>query len=335
MPHRFQSTLPVWGATSQSTQTAHGIQFQSTLPVWGATCEKILRHLRDYDFNPRSPCGERPAWTSARRTRTDFNPRSPCGERRGSVMPDWKKIKFQSTLPVWGATHFLNYTHGMGRYFNPRSPCGERLCFQFRDHNTRQFQSTLPVWGATTHVDLSRGVLINFNPRSPCGERPRNRHRLGRRLPDFNPRSPCGERRTHIIMADKIKDFNPRSPCGERPEEKEIEKMALTHFNPRSPCGERQQRYTNFKVHLWRRGRIFASLREERRDSHQAAALRDRLLGENRGANLPAFSVYYGFAVRESRCPPANSCSCSQNAPPSFRTGCPGSKTAASPFRHP
>ena len=106
-------------------------------------------------------------------------------------------------------------------------------------------------------------------------------------------------------------------------------------FNPRSPCGERRQRYTNFKVHLWQRGRIFAFLREERRDSHQEAALRDRFFDGNLGANLPAFSVYYGFAVRESRCPPANSCSCSQNAPPSFHTGCPDSKTAASPFLRP
>ena len=107
------------------------------------------------------------------------------------------------------------------------------------------------------------------------------------------------------------------------------------YFNPRSPCGERLQRYTNFKVHLWQRGRIFASLREERRDSHQEAALRDRFFDGNLGANLPAFSVYYGFAVRESRCPPANSCSCSQNAPPSFHIGCPGNKTAASPFLRP
>ena len=38
-------------------------------------------------------------------------------------------------------------------------------------------------------------------------------------------------------------------------------KRTPPHFNPRSPCGERQQRYTNFKVHLWQRGRIFAFLR--------------------------------------------------------------------------
>ena len=34
--------------------------------------------------------------------------------------------KFQSTLPVWGATTALPSRHLTGNYFNPRSPCGER-----------------------------------------------------------------------------------------------------------------------------------------------------------------------------------------------------------------
>ena len=34
---QFQSTLPVWGATSRFTPFASGMLFQSTLPVWGAT----------------------------------------------------------------------------------------------------------------------------------------------------------------------------------------------------------------------------------------------------------------------------------------------------------
>ena len=33
----FQSTLPVWGATSFSSVNTSKIGFQSTLPVWGAT----------------------------------------------------------------------------------------------------------------------------------------------------------------------------------------------------------------------------------------------------------------------------------------------------------
>ena len=37
----FQSTLPVWGATTVLIVAAGAIwQFQSTLPVWGATCRE-------------------------------------------------------------------------------------------------------------------------------------------------------------------------------------------------------------------------------------------------------------------------------------------------------
>ena len=79
---KFQSTLPVWGATCGSGWTYTAYQFQSTLPVWGATGrEKAVFPWLRY-FNPRSPCGERPSTLPAQ-----------TGKRR-----------FQSTLPVWGAT---------------------------------------------------------------------------------------------------------------------------------------------------------------------------------------------------------------------------------------
>ena len=55
-------------------------------------------------FNPRSPCGERPASPGhARRPWSRFNPRSPCGERRP------RQEAFDRSFG-----------------FNPRSPCGER-----------------------------------------------------------------------------------------------------------------------------------------------------------------------------------------------------------------
>ena len=58
-----------------------------------------------FNFNPRSPCGERlSARTVSRRIDDDFNPRSPCGERRCPEMTTCGLWKFQSTLPVWGAT---------------------------------------------------------------------------------------------------------------------------------------------------------------------------------------------------------------------------------------
>ena len=124
----FQSTLPVWGATVNIDNFSgvllisihaprvgsdlirlrlmlYTISFQSTLPVWGATFVVRARHPTICDFNPRSPCGERPP------------PYAVC-----TFLP-----LFQSTLPVWGATHGTCYPVRHITNFNPRSPCGERL----------------------------------------------------------------------------------------------------------------------------------------------------------------------------------------------------------------
>ena len=176
---RFQSTLPVWGATlgtmlamADTPISIHAPRvgsdidliailklqyiFQSTLPVWGATRRR----------------GHRPGGAG------DFNPRSPCGERRSHG--SWAGIMsaFQSTLPVWGAT-----------WATRRSTTG------------RRFQSTLPVWGATVGEFLGRtdgGISIHA-PRVGSDYIPELDPRF---FYHFNPRSPCGERRA----ADKLLD---------------------------------------------------------------------------------------------------------------------------------
>ena len=155
--------------------------------------DKQLGHLPQ-DFNPRSPCGERPprrrygvfsrpfqstlpVWGATtehfilERFPDDFNPRSPCGERLGVVVSSAASMIFQSTLPVWGATRGCKCDHAAARIsihaprvgsdrirpmpgwrasnFNPRSPCGERRFVRLVPVISNRFQSTLPVWGAT------------------------------------------------------------------------------------------------------------------------------------------------------------------------------------------
>ena len=126
--NKFQSTLPVRGATNNGGYKNGKLQFQSTLPVRGAT-RGFGRGLKNVkNFNPRSPCGERRTRKTSRRVYTDFNPRSPCGERlcswrlslqragisihapRAGSDPIPNPLRagrqgFQSTLPVRGATH--------------------------------------------------------------------------------------------------------------------------------------------------------------------------------------------------------------------------------------
>ena len=146
----------------------HAPRVGSDPSVLGAWC-------RGHNFNPRSPCGERP-YTAARHA--------------------YHRI-FQSTLPVWGATSvwvesFVSkrisihaprvgsdssscIPRWMTPNFNPRSPCGERLADWSDPEAVREisihaprvgsdllrlprsasfalFQSTLPVWGATCRL---------------------------------------------------------------------------------------------------------------------------------------------------------------------------------------
>ena len=125
--------------------------------------------------------------------------------------------KFQSTLPVWGATPMQIPLPVRPIDFNPRSPCGEQPVFTGGASSRMEFQSTLPVWGAT-HMGLVRiardGISIHA-PRvgsdSPAGgivpgqkgisiHAPRVGSDQGKQVwqihrHDFNPRSPCGERR--------------------------------------------------------------------------------------------------------------------------------------------
>ena len=45
--HRFQSTLPVWGATIYRLLPIKLLLFQSTLPVWGATNNDLYWYHQD------------------------------------------------------------------------------------------------------------------------------------------------------------------------------------------------------------------------------------------------------------------------------------------------
>ena len=123
----------------------------------------------------------------------DFNPRSPCGERPSRAGRGSRPVQFQSTLPVRGATR-QQLLHDMPQrisihapragsdmparsaplsssYFNPRSPCGERLDVLDYYPLVDAFQSTLPVRGATPNFGRCERRRDYFNPRSPCGER--------------------------------------------------------------------------------------------------------------------------------------------------------------------
>ncbi len=124
----FQSTLPVRGATCAATIPRSAYRRISIHAPRAGSDGGASPPYPDTDhFNPRSPCGERPvrrglsvrscqisihapragsdAWRPLKPVSTSyFNPRSPCGERRAGKLSNTRTLRFQSTLPVRGAT---------------------------------------------------------------------------------------------------------------------------------------------------------------------------------------------------------------------------------------
>ena len=213
--------------------------FQSTLPVWGATnhAGSMPESCRVSIHAPR--VGSDGCKSNLTRDHHGFNPRSPCGERHLARLALKAAFLFQSTLPVWGATHLHQDRPRTPHRFNPRSPCGERRLLRA----------------------CALSLSICFNPRSPCGERRlarvtsgapfcvsihaprvgsdavRDVHRAlkvdvsihaprvgsDKSCPAspsppslFQSTLPCGERRSRACRAALGDCFNPRSPCGER-----------------------------------------------------------------------------------------------------------------------
>ena len=195
----------------------------------------------------------------------DFNPRSPCGERPEHPRLDEDVREISIHAPRAGSDRKGVGQDRAGRDFNPRSPCGERLRLVARVVEVGRISIHAPRAGSDTTSPASFPTASNFNPRSPCGERRCADSRRWVPLRHFNPRSPCGERLAYPNF-DKFKDefqstlpvrgatpcgrslhgrptnFNPRSPCGER----RLCPCGLArrrgYFNPRSPCGERPRR---------------------------------------------------------------------------------------------
>ena len=214
----FQSTLPVWGATSEILLVTVLVTISIHAPRVGSDRGRVVHFSLEGDFNPRSPCGERP-WL--------------C---QAPLVP----ALFQSTLPVWGATGTRYCNSVIDNNFNPRSPCGERPLHRRTDRNICRisihaprvgsdlrpspswqkpqiFQSTLPVWGATVWHAILKTYAFEISIHAPRVGSDLFPVPCGREGTYFNPRSPCGERPIMEHILSLSYDFNPRSPCGERP----------------------------------------------------------------------------------------------------------------------
>ena len=208
------------GATITASTGWRHIGISTHAPLAGRDHNAVDRS-HNVLISTHAPLAGRDFWGRLHRgCLTNFNPRAPCGARPAPHFGGVFSKKFQPTRPLRGATNLSCGLCGKNKNFNPRAPCGARptptrsQCCRNVNFNPRapcgarqnglqiyqswgRFQPTRPLRGATEHRVDHLVRQLDFNPRAPCGAR---HYGLVRRyvFHHFNPRAPCGARHASL-----------------------------------------------------------------------------------------------------------------------------------------
>ena len=161
---RFQSTLPLRGATKILKKVLFSEVFQSTLPLRGATAlqhrsvgvQAISIHapLTGSDDRPPASCVPGAISIHAPLTGSDH-----LLIRRLRIV----KI-FQSTLPLRGATGKISSIEGEPDNFNPRSPYGERRHLWHKGRGRIFISIHAPLTGSDVEADnIAVDIIISIH----------------------------------------------------------------------------------------------------------------------------------------------------------------------------
>ena len=126
------------------------VLFQSTRPMRGATTASNCSCLPFHSFNPRAPCGARPA----------------------SQIACLVALSFQSTRPMRGATQNAAFVRYNGKV-SIHAPHAGRDALVLMSKITVQVSIHAPHAGRDPGEPTLRATSESFNPRAPCGARRR------------------------------------------------------------------------------------------------------------------------------------------------------------------
>ena len=226
--------------------------FQSTLPARGATRCYSPHQCSRWNFNPRSPRGERHLGDHVSHLVIVISIHAP---REGSDLQrnarETIRALFQSTLPARGATSTRGHLK-ISRLISIHAP-REGSDSSITPSTTVEtvFQSTLPARGATVAVlNAVNGIVISIH--AP---------REGSDFPIHDPR-----------ISILISIHAPREgsdPALSMPSTRSC------YFNPRSPRGERQQMCTNIHLQACKTSIKF-NLAPQKPSNHTALILRKK-----------------------------------------------------------
>ena len=236
---KFQSTLPVWGATGCAQYLRRDQSISIHAPRVGSDASGAARKTVPEDFNPRSPCGERPRhWRDHRTDGKDFNPRSPCGERHFRFSEFYIFFTFQSTLPVWGATTIISLIFLMIA-ISIHAPRVGSDRDRSRQRRPEDISIHAPRVGSDLQVASCESAKSLISIHAPRVGSDRSSDQANNRDNEFQSTLPVWGATMVAPVLDRGVKISIHAPrvgsdhgCGSYVQHRK-------HFNPRSPCGER------------------------------------------------------------------------------------------------
>ena len=226
------------------------VEFQSTHSLRSATSVLISGLFPGGCFNPRTPCGVRPARASCPSSCLPFQ---STHSLRSATNTKRKKgnnyeVSIHALLAECDYERHIRITYQKG--FNPRTPCGVRRGIRNRPARFHLFQSTHSLRSATLVSFGIVNVPCGFNPRTPCGVRP-----AGASCP-----SSCSPfQSTHSLRSATVRWPHPRSVHWFQSTHS-LRSATVYHrhlpvrrscFNPRTPCGVRLGIFWHCKCSTW------------------------------------------------------------------------------------
>ena len=214
---RFQSTLPVWGATGRFFPPHPLIHISIHAPRVGS------------DHHAAGLCRCKSISIHAPRVGSDLHSRPEYA--RGHISIHAPRVGSDGTEYENFTYYFCISIHAprVGSDFNPEAVAAA----------TQEFQSTLPVWGATDSLNCNIAIC-DISIHAPRVGSDRGRLKNPRKQRNFNPRSPCGERHYDACMCPYVTEFQSTLPVWGATAADTANDADLDDFNPRSPCGERR-----------------------------------------------------------------------------------------------
>ena len=134
--------------------------FQSTHPLRGATGDSAVDWILILYFNPRTPCGVRPACAPKCAETSNFNPRTPCGVRPngGDSSTMTRDISIHAPLAGCDDARVSSFTEREISIHAPLAGCD--LCEYPGRVRLYRFQSTHPLRGATRPIRKAPGTIL-------------------------------------------------------------------------------------------------------------------------------------------------------------------------------